>query len=64
MFIVGGVGRTGTVIGCYLIRNAYSSPEKIINTIDYLKRTTSIANRSSPETDEQTLFILNWSKNK
>ena len=60
----GGVGRTGTVIGSYLIRHGYSTPEKVIDTINYLKRTTNIAHRSSPETEEQRQFILNWSKNK
>jgi hypothetical protein len=28
--------------------------------IDYLKRTTSISKRSSPETQEQRNFIINW----
>lgn len=60
----GGVGRTGTVIGSYLIRHGYSSPEKVIDTITYLKRTTNISQRNSPETDEQRQFILNWSRNK
>jgi protein tyrosine phosphatase len=60
----GGVGRTGTVIGCYLIRHGYSLPEKVIDTIIYLKRTTNIAHRDSPETKEQMQFILNWSRNK
>lgn len=60
----GGVGRTGTVIGSYLIRHGYSTPEKVIDTINYLKRTTNISHRSSPETDEQRQFIFNWSDNK
>ncbi|GAA4074344.1 hypothetical protein GCM10022389_19860 [Flavobacterium cheonanense] len=60
----GGVGRTGTVIGCYLIRNGFAEPEKVIDTINYLKRTTNIAHRSSPETVEQCQFVLNWSRNK
>lgn len=60
----GGVGRTGTVIGCYLIRNGFAEPEKVIDTINYLKRTTNIAHRSSPETEEQRQFILKWSRSK
>ncbi len=60
----GGVGRTGTVIGCYLIRHGFAEPEKVIDTINYLKRTTNIAHRSSPETEEQCQFVLNWSMSK
>lgn len=60
----GGVGRTGTVVGSYLIRHGYAEPDKVIYTIDYLKRTTSISQRESPETTEQCQFILNWSLGK
>jgi protein tyrosine phosphatase len=60
----GGVGRTGTVIGCYLIRHGYSLPQNVIDTIIYLKRTTNIAHRDSPETKEQVKYTLNWSRNK
>ena len=56
----GGVGRTGTVIGCFLLEQKMATPENVIETIAYLKRTTSIADRRSPETDEQLDFILNW----
>ncbi len=60
----GGVGRTGTVIGCYLVRHGFAEPDKVIDTINYLKRTTNIAQRSSPETEEQCQFALNWSRSK
>jgi protein-tyrosine phosphatase len=56
----GGIGRTGTVIGCYLIENQMASTENVMQTIDYLKRTTPIKDRRSPETDEQMDFILDW----
>jgi protein tyrosine phosphatase len=60
----GGVGRTGTVIGCYLIRHGFVEQKNVIETINYLKRTTNIAHRSSPETKEQCQFVLNWSRSK
>lgn len=60
----GGVGRTGTVIGCYLLRHGFAESQNVIDTINYLKRTTNIAQRSSPETEEQRQFVLNWSRNK
>lgn len=58
----GGVGRTGLVIGCYLIRHGFAEPENVIEIINDLKRTTNIDHRSSPETMEQCQFVLNWSK--
>ncbi len=56
----GGVGRTGTVVGCYLMRHALANNANVIETIEYLKRTTSIAERESPETEEQQQFLRNW----
>lgn len=60
----GGVGRTGTVIGCYLIRHGYAKPDNVIETINYLKRTTSISERDSPETEEQIQFVLGWTRGR
>ena len=56
----GGIGRTGTVVGCYLIEHNMATPENVIQTIEYLKRTTSIKDRRSPETDEQMDFVTDW----
>ena len=57
----GGVGRTGTVVGCYLIEQNMATTDNVLQTIDYLKRTTPISERNSPETEEQVNFVLNWS---
>jgi len=59
----GGVGRTGTVVGCYLQRKGYTNKENVLEMIEYLKRTTDLVNRLSPETDEQRDFVLHWQKN-
>jgi protein-tyrosine phosphatase len=56
----GGVGRTGSVVGCFLQDNGYATSKNVIQMIAYLKRTTSIVNRDSPETKEQQDFVLNW----
>jgi protein-tyrosine phosphatase len=56
----GGVGRTGTVVGCFLLNNSLASKENVLETINYLKRTTSIDKRQSPETEEQRKFIKEW----
>jgi protein-tyrosine phosphatase len=60
----GGVGRTGTVVGCYLIRHNFANKNNVIETIEYLKRTTSISHRISPETNQQRDFILSWKVNQ
>lgn len=56
----GGVGRTGTVIGSFLIQHGICKPEEIITFIEFLKRDTDIARRDSPETAAQRNFLLNW----
>jgi hypothetical protein len=56
----GGVGRTGTVIGSFLIQHGICKPEEVLTFIDFLKRDTEIAHRDSPETAEQRNFLLNW----
>ena len=56
----GGVGRTGVVVGCYLLRHGYANASNVIDTISYLKRTTNIAHRDSPETEEQRNFVIQW----
>jgi protein-tyrosine phosphatase len=58
----GGVGRTGTVLGCYLKQFGYASNQNVFELIRYLKRTTSINERDSPETHEQREFVLNWAQ--
>ena len=56
----GGVGRTGTAVGCFLLNNSLASKENVLETINYLKRTTSIDKRQSPETEEQRKFLMDW----
>ncbi len=57
----GGVGRTGTVLGCYLLKSKMATIVNVFDYINYLKRTTSINNRLSPETKEQMEFVKNYS---
>lgn len=53
----GGIGRTGTVLGCYLLKHQFVNAENVFEYISYLKRTTPIASRVSPETIEQMEFV-------
>ena len=60
----GGVGRTGTIVGCYLKRHGIADNNNVLNQIDTLKINTPIASRVSPETIEQQDFVLSWNKNQ
>jgi protein-tyrosine phosphatase len=57
----GGVGRTGMVVGCYLVRHGNSNEQALaqVNKL-YKTRPKNPYLVRSPETDEQIEFILNW----
>ncbi len=57
----GGVGRTGTVVGCWLVRHGCTGKEALCQ-VEELWRSMAKAQpyRDSPETLEQKLFVLNW----
>lgn len=57
----GGVGRTGTVIGCYLVRRGLTPHEALARVNQLFKtRPPNPFFTTSPETREQTSFVLNW----
>jgi protein-tyrosine phosphatase len=53
----GGRGRTGTVVGVYLLRCGLATPD---NFVDVLARLRSEVPGASPETDEQIAFVRSW----
>ena len=57
----GGVGRTGTVVGCYLVRHG-STNEQALDLVNklYKTRPDNPYLSRSPETEEQIQFVLNW----
>jgi predicted protein tyrosine phosphatase len=55
----GGIGRTGMVVGCYLVRKGMP-PRQALQRIAELRRGTPDGWRRSPETDQQVEFLLNW----
>jgi len=57
----GGVGRTGTVVGCWLIRHEHATRENVLSHIAELRRgDRGAGHRTSPQTDEQRKFIFDW----
>lgn len=56
----GGVGRTGTVIGCYLVQNEGHTGEEALATLERLRASTQRAHRQSPETSQQRDIVRTW----
>ena len=55
----GGIGRTGTVVGCYLVRHGMCG-QQALRELARLRQGTPDARKSSPETLEQKEIVLNW----
>lgn len=57
----GGVGRTGTVIGCWLLRHGLASPSNVLDVLRELRQQDQQRrHRMSPETPEQKRFVQQW----
>jgi ADP-ribosyl-[dinitrogen reductase] hydrolase len=57
----GGIGRTGTVVGCHQVERGYSAA-RALERIEELRRDSSKASRRSPETATQSDFVRNWAE--
>ncbi|WP_068473870.1 protein-tyrosine phosphatase family protein [Saccharicrinis aurantiacus] len=57
---VGGVGRTGTVAGSYLMHSKMANADNVFDIIDYLKRTSPFNEKKSPGRDTQRNFVINY----
>jgi len=59
----GGVGRTGTTVGCWLVRHGLTGAQALIRLNElYQKAGQSRSFPRSPETDAQVNFILGWAE--
>jgi protein tyrosine/serine phosphatase len=57
----GGVGRTGTVVGCFLRRRGLSGPEALARLGSWWSAVPKrVHHPRSPETDAQVDFIMDW----
>ena len=57
----GGIGRTGTVVGCWLLRHGEATPDDVLAVIAELRKgDIGAGNRASPETEEQRAFLRAW----
>jgi protein tyrosine phosphatase len=55
----GGIGRTGTVVGCFLVRHGKTGQEAL-DLIADLRKDIPDSWRRSPESDEQWEMVLHW----
>ena len=58
----GGIGRTGTVIGCWLVEHDGMDGKTALQHIAKLRRGTPDGRRRSPETPEQSALVLGWAE--
>lgn len=57
----GGVGRTGTVIGCWLVRHGLTGEEALAQVAEWWEGMEKFHwSRSSPETSDQREYVLGW----
>jgi hypothetical protein len=60
----GGIGRTGTTVGCYLVRQGKTPKEALDQLAVWWRRVPkSQYHPYSPETREQVNFVLTWAEN-
>ena len=55
----GGIGRTGTVVGCYMVRHGMSG-EAALDKIAHLREGTPDGWRTAPETEAQRQMVRSW----
>ena len=59
----GGIGRTGTVVGCWLVRHGSSGDEALDRVGELFKGMEKAPYRSgSPETPQQEAYVRNWTE--
>lgn len=61
----GGVGRTGTVVGCHLVRRGMSGDDALAQVAALFKHMEKYPRRRrSPETDEQDAYVRAWTEDE
>jgi hypothetical protein len=60
----GGIGRTGTTVGCYLVRQGKTADEALDQLAEWWRGVPkSRFHPRSPETREQAAFVRDWAAN-
>ena len=57
----GWIGRTGTVIGCYMVQDmGMTGPEALVSIEELRNGIYDRSSRRSPETQEQRDMVMKW----
>ena len=59
----GGIGRTGTVIGCWLVEQGLTGDDAL-RRIAQLRRGTPDGRLRSPESDDQCRYVREWAEGR
>lgn len=57
---LGGVGRTGTVVGCWLARHGRANGEEALQEINRLREYDPMLDLPSPQTEAQRAMVRSW----
>ena len=55
-----GIGRTGTVVGCYLKRHGHATEQDVMAKIAGLRKGMPGGNETSPHTPAQVQLVAHW----
>jgi hypothetical protein len=58
----GGVGRTGTVVGCWLARHGHATGSDVLRKIKMLRAYDPRRHLESPQTREQCDMVVRWER--
>ena len=59
----GGVGRTGTVVGCWLVRHGRTGDEALAQLREWWQGVAKVHRKpQSPETAEQSRYVREWTE--
>lgn len=59
-----GIGRTGTVVGIWMVRNRHISGAEAMERMTVLRANTNYSDWDSPEMPEQRKLVRNWQPGK
>lgn len=61
----GGLGRTGTVVACWLLRHGAADHDDVFDVLTELRtRDVGAGHRLSPQTSAQRDFVLKWAEGR
>ena len=61
----GGIGRTGTVVGCWLLKHGHATKKNVFHVLSELRQAdTERSWREAPENDTQKRFVLDWAQDR